>query len=88
MTITVDIHGAADLLKVHYKTVLDMIGDGELPAAKVGKAYVLMTKDVSDYVEAQIVKQTAERMRRAIKPAPKPTTRLLQGRTLLNLRSA
>ena len=61
-TITVNIHGAADLLKVHPKTVLDLIGSGTLPAAKIGRSYVLMTKDVVNYIEAQLVKQMAARM--------------------------
>lgn len=61
-TITVDINGAADLLKVHPKTVLDLIGAGALPAAKIGRSYVLMTKDVVNYIEVQLVRQMAERM--------------------------
>lgn len=61
-SITVDIHGAADLLKVHPKTVLDLIGDGTLRAAKIGRSYVLMTDDVVAYIKAQLVKQMAERM--------------------------
>ncbi|WP_313453272.1 helix-turn-helix domain-containing protein [Stutzerimonas nitrititolerans] len=59
---TVDIHGAADLLKVHSKTVLDLINTGVLPAARVGRAYVLLTKDVIDHIERQIINQTAERL--------------------------
>ena len=62
MTPTLDIHGAADLMKVHPKTVLDLIGSGALPAGKVGRAYVLLTKDVLAYVERAIATQTAERM--------------------------
>ncbi len=63
ITPTVDIHGAAELMKVHPKTVLDLIGDGALPAARVGRAYVLMTKDVMSHIEQQIIAQTAARMR-------------------------
>lgn len=64
MSHTVDIPGAADLLKVHPKTVLDLIGSGDIPAAKVGRAYVMLTKDVLSYIEQAIVRQTAMRMRR------------------------
>lgn len=60
--LTVDIHGAAELMKIHPKTVLDKINAGELPAAKVGRAYVLLTKDVLNHIEQQIMRQTAERM--------------------------
>ena len=62
MTPTVDVPQAADLMKVHPKTVLDHIKSGELAAARVGRAYVMMTRDVLSLVERQIVRQTAERM--------------------------
>ena len=61
---TVDIHGAAALMKVHPRTVLDLIGAGALPAGRVGRAYVLLTKDVMAHVERVIAQQTAARMRR------------------------
>lgn len=59
---TVDLQEAAKLMVVHPKTVLDLIKQGVLPAARIGRAFVLMRQDVIDYVEAQIIKQTAERM--------------------------
>ena len=59
---TLDIQKAADMLNVHPKTVLDLIKNGDLAAGKVGRAYVLMTRDVVNYVETIIIKQTAERM--------------------------
>lgn len=61
-TATVDIIGAADLMKVHPNTVLDLIRSGALPAARIGRAYVLMTTDVLDYIHQQIINQTAERL--------------------------
>jgi len=61
-TSTVDIIGAADLMKVHPNTVLDLIHSGALPAARIGRAYVLLTQDVLDYIQQQIINQTAERM--------------------------
>jgi excisionase family DNA binding protein len=54
--------GAADLMKVHPKTVLDLIGAGALPAGRVGRGYVLLTKDVLAYVEHVIARDTAERI--------------------------
>ncbi len=57
MTPTVDVPQAADLMKVHPKTVLDHIKSGELAAARVGRAYVMMTRDVLALVERQIVRQ-------------------------------
>ncbi len=62
MYVTVDAREAAHMLKVHYDTVLDLIANGTLPAAKVGRTYVLMTQDVIDYVQKMIAQQTSERM--------------------------
>jgi len=59
---TVGVSGAADLLQVHPKTVLDLINAGDIPAAKVGRAYVMMTRDVLDYIQGQIINQTADRL--------------------------
>lgn len=59
---TVDIHGAADILKVHPETVKEMISSGALPAAKVGRAWVMRTTDVVGIVDRQIAVQTAARM--------------------------
>jgi excisionase family DNA binding protein len=59
---TVDIKEAASLLKVHHKTVEDLISAGAFPAGKVGRSYVMMTSDVLRYIEQIIVKQTADRM--------------------------
>lgn len=59
---TLDVIGAADMMKVHPNTVLGLISGGILPAAKIGRAYVLLTQDVLDYIEQQIINQTAERL--------------------------
>ena len=59
---TVDVLGAADLLKIHPKTVLDLIATGELPAAKVGRAYVMLTRDILEHIQNAIYNQTAERL--------------------------
>lgn len=62
--ITVDVRGAACLMKVHPKTVLELIGCGAIRAAKIGRSYVMMTKDIQTYIEKQIAQQMAERMTR------------------------
>ena len=59
--ITLNIQEAALVLKVHPKTVLDLIGHGHLPAARVGRSYVMLTRDVLVYVEAHIKRQTERR---------------------------
>lgn len=70
---TVDLNGAAALMKVHPKTVTDHINSGALPAAKIGRSYVMLTKDVMALIERHIAQQTAERMRRVTLPANEPT---------------
>lgn len=62
MNHTLDIKSAGELMKVHPKTVLTLINSGALPAGKVGRAYVMLTRDVMDYIENLIIRQTAERM--------------------------
>lgn len=60
---TLSLQRAAEVLCVHPKTVADLIHDGALPAARIGRAYVLLEKDVLGFIEQQIVRQTADRMR-------------------------
>lgn len=59
---TLDVPGAAALMNIHPETALLLIGRGVLPAGKVGRAYVLLKKDVMAYVERVIAQQTAARM--------------------------
>lgn len=66
---------AAGVLKIHENRVLKLIGDGEIPAAKVGRAWVMLERDVMQYVENQILQQTAERMRRPTKVGRLGSTR-------------
>lgn len=67
----------AERMKVHPKTVLTFIKDGRLPAAKFGRAYVILEKDVDALIEGEIVKQTAERLdlppsfKRRVRRSPK-----------------
>lgn len=62
---TCNIAGAARLLKVHEETVAEMIRECKIPAAKVGRAWVMLERDVLDYIEQQIRRQTAERLGRS-----------------------
>ena len=59
---TCTVQAAADLLNIHSSTVEKLIHDGVLPAGKVGRAYVILTKDVLGHAERVILKQTAERL--------------------------
>lgn len=77
--LTLDVAGAADLMKVHAQTVLDMIAAGQLRAGQIGRSYVLLTKDVLQVIEENIVRETAARMRAPLRTSETKTTR--RGRT-------
>lgn len=40
---------------------MDMINDGTIPAAKIGRAYVMLKVHLMAYLEDQVVQQTAAR---------------------------
>lgn len=61
---TVNTTEAAEMMKVHPKTVEDLIHKGDLPAGKVGRAWVLKTSDVLALIDKKIMAQTAERLRK------------------------
>ena len=65
---TVDTIEAAQLMAVHPKTVEDLIRDCVLPAAKIGRKWVLNTRDVLNHIDNEIANQTAARMRKPAKP--------------------
>lgn len=79
-TATVGVTGAAEILHVHPNTVEDLIREGTIPAGKVGRAWVMMTRDVLAYAEKLIISQTAERL--ATRRTRKVTKAPPQGRTL------
>lgn len=58
---TLDLQGAAALMKIHPVTLGRMINDGKIPAARIGRAYVMLERDVLGYVERQIAAQTASK---------------------------
>ena len=61
---TCNITEAARLLKVHEETVAEMIRSHKIPAAKIGRAWVMLERDLVEYIERQIQLQTAERLGR------------------------
>ncbi|WP_081311583.1 helix-turn-helix domain-containing protein [Ralstonia pickettii] len=73
--LTVGIKGAAEILHIHPNTVVDLITNGQIPAAKVGRAWVMMTRDVLAYVERLIIAQTAERLVATGRPQPTSVSR-------------
>lgn len=72
---TCNVPQAAEILKVHENRVMQLIDRGELPAAKIGRAWVMMERDVLAYVERQIVEQTACRLGVPTKAARRGRTR-------------
>lgn len=67
-SITWTVKDAADILKVHTTTIEKLIAQGDIPAGKVGRAYVIMTRDVQRYAEKIIINQTADRLTKARRP--------------------
>jgi excisionase family DNA binding protein len=66
--ITCTIKDAADILKVHTATIEKLIAQGEIPAGRIGRAYVIMTRDVQRYAEKVIINQTADRLTKGRRP--------------------
>ncbi|MGP1666151.1 MAG: helix-turn-helix domain-containing protein [Rhodanobacter sp.] len=50
---TYDINETAEFLKVDRATALGLAGSGELPGAKVGRAWVFLESDLVDYLRAE-----------------------------------
>lgn len=65
---TMSLIEAANTLQIHPHSLEKMIRAGDIAAGKVGRAYVLMTRDVLAYAEKIILQQTADRLRS--RPSP------------------
>ncbi|MBN8759492.1 MAG: helix-turn-helix domain-containing protein [Thiobacillus sp.] len=50
---TLDLHAAAELLRIHPVTLRDKARLGEIPGAKIGKGWVFVDVDLIDYIRAQ-----------------------------------
>ena len=48
-----DAREAASFLKVHYTTLLQMVKQGELPAAKFGRSYVFIKEDLEEAIRSR-----------------------------------
>lgn len=58
---TYDADGAANILHVDRDTVLDLINTGDLPAAKIGRSWVIAEDHIAAYLHEVIARQTRER---------------------------
>ena len=56
---------AAEYLNTSVTSLEELISAGELPAAKIGKAYVLHVAALRDYLRTETERQTAERREHA-----------------------
>lgn len=52
-TMTLDLGQAADLLKLHPQTVLQLARVGDIPAAKPGKRWVFIEDDLLNWLRSQ-----------------------------------
>lgn len=60
---TFNVDECAQFLKIHRTTVLELAGKGELPGAKIGRAWVFLEDDLVAYVRRCAAHQKAERER-------------------------
>jgi excisionase family DNA binding protein len=59
---TLNITEAADMLKIHENTVMELVGSGAIPGAKIGRAWVFIDDDLLAYVRKEIARQSAARV--------------------------
>jgi excisionase family DNA binding protein len=55
---TFDVAACADFLKIHRTTVLKLVASGDLPGAKIGRAWVFLETDLIDYIRNAIRSQS------------------------------
>ena len=66
---TVDIDEAAALMKAETDKVMQLARCGDLPGAKIGKAWVFMREDVVAFVQKRIDDDTLRRRQEAQTPS-------------------
>lgn len=59
---TLSLNEAAEVLKVHENTVMELASTGEIPGAKIGRAWVFIDEDLIAFVRRQITQQSANRV--------------------------
>ena len=76
---TLDLAGAALLLKVHPKTLQQLARRGRVPACKVGRAWVFVERLLLDYLEAQALARVDDAPTRAAVVAERTVIEVLGG---------
>ena len=75
---TLDLREAAAFLKISEATAQEMAASGELPGAKIGRAWVFLLDDLADWLRAQVKAQREERKAQRVivsEPPPRATPR-------------
>lgn len=67
---TYDAEEAADLLKVARSTVLELAESGELPGAKIGRAWVFIADDLIEWLRGKTAAQVKSRRSAATTTEP------------------
>ncbi len=76
---TLDLGEAAAFLKVSEATAQELAACGELPGAKIGRAWVFLLDDLADWLRAQTKAQREERRAQRVtvsEPPPRAEPRL------------
>lgn len=63
---TLDIEECAAFLKVDRTTALKLAGSGDLPGARIGRAWVFLEDDLIGYLRLRVKQQQAERRNETI----------------------
>src|SRR3569832_339372 len=58
---TLDINECAEFLKIERSHALKLAGEGILPGAKIGRAWVFLKDDLVEYLRAQVRLQMRQR---------------------------
>ncbi len=58
---TYDINEAAEFLKIDRSTALELVGAGDIPGAKIGRAWVFLEVDLVEYLRDKVRRQTDQR---------------------------
>jgi excisionase family DNA binding protein len=58
---TFDIDECAEFFRVDRKTALKLAGRGELPGAKIGRAWVFLQDDLAEFLRTQVRMQMRQR---------------------------
>ncbi len=58
---TLDISECAEFLKINQTTAAELASAGELPGAKIGRAWVFLLDDLVEYLRAKVRQQQRER---------------------------